>query len=304
MAVHYFTVPEEYDGVKLESFLKSHCNVSTTTIRVARRNENGLTIDDKHIRTIDPVYAGGTVKMDTGVETKEYLETDLEIPVAYEDENIIVFDKPFGMTCHPSKGHPFDTVANVFASHPTTKGLTFRCIGRLDSNTSGLVAVAKSAHASHTIFGNTPKRYLAVVCGELPSGVHSINAPISHPEFGNPQRAVGEDGKEAVTHFLTLLSNEKYSLCSLWLETGRTHQIRVHMKHFGFVLAGDELYGADRIHINRHALHCYIMDIPTENGYETAFSPLPSDIEKLLLTCYSPQEMEKAICQGKNFVIQ
>lgn len=294
MAILSFVVGQQYDGCKLETFLKKAQGVSMSTIRRARDGD-GLHMDGQHIRTVDPVRADAVVTVRTEDACDRYIPCDIAVAAAYEDEDVVVFDKPAGMPCHPSKGHPYDTVANVFATHAHTKGLVFRCIGRLDSNTSGLVAIAKHPHASFLLAGQMPKRYLAVVCGRLPQGSFTLDAPIERMEFGNPMRCVREDGKNAVTHFETLLSGERYSLAALRLETGRTHQIRVHMRHFGCPLAGDALYGGSRQDIDRHALHCYAMGIPNREGIVTVISSLPVDMRALLATQFTENDILAAL---------
>lgn len=300
----HFKVEAKYHGKKVQDFLKQAHGVSTTVLRKARRNEGGLTMNGKHIRTIDPVFTDCIISLDTGEEDSHYLKAELEIPIACEDSDIIIFDKPANMPCHPSKGHPYDTVANVFAANPSTVGLTFRCIGRLDSNTSGLVAVAKHPHACLMLSENMRKGYLAIVEGNLIHPLGTIDAPIGRKVEGLPVRTVRDDGKSAITNYQTLLTCDRLSLVFLWLETGRTHQIRVHMNHIGHTLLGDELYGGTRVEINRHALHCNIMHINTNSNPKKVMISLPQDMKSLLQSYFSDSEIETAVCKTSEIVIQ
>ena len=170
-----------------------------------------------------------------------------------ETDSYIVYNKPAGMPVHPSQGHHGDTLGNVFAAQ--FPQLPFRPVYRLDSDTSGICLVAKSAYAAGQLQGSTRKTYLALVCGELSTG-GTIDAPIGRAEGSVLCRCVRPEGKPAVTHYMPLRSDGAYTLLSLRLETGRTHQIRVHMAYLGYPLAGDRLYGTSSEQFPHHMLHC------------------------------------------------
>lgn len=281
MAKLEFRVPMACNGQTVEEFLKKEYSVSGTTLKKAKRITMGITMDGQHIRTIDKVTGGALITVLIENECSQYTKCDISVPVAYEDSNVIVFNKPPFMPCHPSKGHPYNTVADVFFTNPTTSGLVFRCTGRLDSNTSGLVTVGKHAHACPFLVKNTKKQYLAIIHGKV-SGDFVIDAPIERMEEGNPRRCVRKDGKDAVTCCETIASGDKYSVVKLSLLTGRTHQIRTHMSFIGHPLAGDELYGGSRDDIARHALHCFYMEIPNEFGIiQKIKADFPKDLKQL-----------------------
>jgi len=199
------------------------------------------------------VYDGDEIILK--LEDSSFLEPsgELEAVIAYEDENVVIFNKPSGMPVHPSIKHQGDTLGNYFAYlYPE---LTFRPINRLDSDTSGLCAVAKNAHSANLLQGNIEKVYYAVAEGIIEEeGV--IEAPIARVQESIIVRCVSEDGQRAVTHYKRLAHNERFSFAEIHLETGRTHQIRVHFSHIGHPLAGDDMYGGGLDFINRQALHC------------------------------------------------
>ena len=236
----------------VENFLK-YKGISARLLRKLKRQPDGMTRDGILVRSIDPVEKGDVICLN--INDSSFLEPNgsLDVPAAYENNYMVVFDKPPYMPVHPSIKHQGDTLGNYFASlYPE---LTFRPVNRLDRNTSGLCAVAKNPHSANMLQNNIIKTYYAVVCGRTePEG--TVNAPIARQSESIIIRTVRDDGKPAVTHYKTLMQNDKYSLVEIHLETGRTHQIRVHFAYIGCPLAGDELYGGNAEDINRHALHC------------------------------------------------
>lgn len=236
----------------VENFLK-YKGISARLLRKLKRQPDGITRDGILVRSIDTVEKGDVICL--SINDSSFLEPNgsLDVPAAYENNYMVVFDKPPYMPVHPSIKHQGDTLGNYFASlYPE---LTFRPVNRLDRNTSGLCAVAKNPHSANMLQNNIIKTYYAVVCGRTePSG--TVNAPIARQSESIIIRTIRDDGKPAVTHYKTLMQNDKYSLVEIHLETGRTHQIRVHFAYIGYPLAGDELYGGNTEDINRHALHC------------------------------------------------
>ena len=216
------------------------------------------------------------------LEDDSFLEPNgsLNVPVAFENDSLVVFDKPSGMPVHPSIRHQGDTLGNYFAyRYPE---LTFRSVNRLDRDTSGLCIIAKDALAAKLLQGNCKKVYYAAVHGEIPEK-GTIDAPIARERESIILRCVREDGQRAVTHYKRLKMNDKYSLAEIDLETGRTHQIRVHFAHIGAPLAGDDLYGGLRNDISRQALHCGRLSFndPLTGEPITVDSELPEDIKAL-----------------------
>lgn len=235
--------------------------------------------------------------------SKNILPTPLPLAICYEDEDILVVDKPSGMPIHPSQGHHENTLANAVCGYFFEKGIpyTFRCINRLDRDTTGLVILAKHMLSAAILNQdlrnrNIRREYLAIAEGKVPiSG--TITAPIGRKSDSTIERQVDYAcGETAITHFCRLAFRDGLSLVSLHLETGRTHQIRVHMKFLGHPLIGDFLYHPDffaadhaecvpSLHkkITRQALHSYRLQFTHPiTGIPMDFTaPLPCDMASL-----------------------
>lgn len=255
MAEKIFTA-EIQNPMTLQKFLTEKKGVSKRLLTKLKRIPMGITRNGSLIRSIDTVYNGDIIILKLNDE--KFLEPNpkMKVPVAFENDDLIIFEKPAGMPVHPSIKHQGDTLGNFFASiYPN---LTFRPINRLDCNTSGLCAVAKNSYGASHYQEKIKKTYYAVAEG-ITEESGTINAPIAREKESIILRCVREDGQNAVTHYKRLLFNEKYSLLEINLETGRTHQIRVHMAYIGHSLAGDDMYGGKTDIIKRQALHCGIM---------------------------------------------
>ena len=280
-----FTVPKRYDGATMQQFLRQECGLSWRMVVRLKRVERGMTADGEPRRSIDPVFAGQTVVLRMPEDTLRVEPMDLPISVVFEDENLLVVDKPAYLAVHPSAGLPDPTLANMVAAHFLKQGSTvsFRPVNRLDRNTSGLLLAGKNSHVTFALGGKVQKTYLAIVLGRL-EGSGTVNAPIRIKEGCCITREVGEGGKESITHYESLAACDEISLVRLWLETGRTHQIRVHMSHLGFPLAGDTMYGTDETVMPRHALHCDSMTFthPVSGEEMTFTSELPADMQGVL----------------------
>lgn len=274
-----FTVSDNEDGLTAGDVLRLRGVSRRLTVKLKRR-ENGITLNGVQTRTVDRVRAGDilAVALDGGSSLEA--NPSLTVPVAYEDEDVIVFDKPDNMPVHPSAGHYGDTLGNCFGA--MFPGLTFRPVNRLDKNTSGLCAVAKNAYAAKMLGGNMEKEYLAAACGTV-DGCGRIEAPIGRADGGVIKREVRSDGQYAATNYTIIKENGKYTLLRVVPETGRTHQIRVHFAYIGHPLAGDELYGGDTSDIGRHALHCCRLGFvsPISGKKVVLESPMREDIKRL-----------------------
>lgn len=266
---------------KLEDFLIKDAGVSKRLISRLKRTENGITRNGSLIRTIDTVDAGDIVILQ--FQDTKILEPNfrLGVPIAFENENLVVFDKPVGMPVHPSIKHQGDTLGNFFAAkYPD---ITFRPVNRLDRDTSGLCIIAKNAFAAAALQNSVKKVYYAVVTGYI-DGEGTIDAPIAREKDSIIKRIVSDEGQRAVTHYKAIKSGKKYSLIEIKLETGRTHQIRVHFAYIGYPLAGDDLYGGSTDDICCQALHCGCLCFgePLTGKEITVTSPLRDDIQKLI----------------------
>lgn len=214
------------------------------------------------------------------------IRTEMDLDILYEDEDILVINKPAGMPVHPSMENYENTLANGIAWYFSQKGedFVYRCINRLDRDTTGALILAKNPLSAAVLSVQMKRRqirrtYLALVDGVLPeSGV--VDAPIARMEGSVITREVNfETGESAVTHYERLAVGRYYSLAELHLETGRTHQIRVHMKYIGHPLPGDYLYHPDYRRIQRQPLHSFQLEFthPITKEPMLFTAPVPED---------------------------
>lgn len=262
-----------------ECYLRRECGLSHRQISRLKQIKGGMMVNGRHLRSVDIVCPGDVIRLHMVDASNMTANPALFVSVVFEDRDIRFFDKPAGMPIHPSRNHRMDTLGNAFAAMFPEE--TFRPVNRLDSNTSGLTAAARHAIAAAQLPPRIRKTYLAVVTGDPPD-FGTIDAPLGRTEESIIVRCVRPDGQRAVTHFRTL-KRGTYSLVELHLETGRTHQIRVHMAHIGCPLAGDGLYGGDMSEITRHALHCCAARYTDADGLlHHITSPMPDDMRRLL----------------------
>ncbi len=280
-----FEVTSEYDGEKVVKFLREAAGLSYRLVRSLKQIPGSMLADGVPVRSIDRLKAGMTltVKMPLdGGASVEPVKADFD--VIYEDDDILVLNKPAGLAMHPTHNHQGDTLANAVAYYLTEQGraCVFRAAGRLDKNTSGLVVCSLNKHAAARLSGNFEKEYIAVAEGTF-KGHGTIDAPIIRPDPMKTLRAVGDGGEPAVTHWESLGTKDGLSLLHITLETGRTHQIRVHFASLGAPLAGDEMYGGSTDCITRHALHCAALHLTHPVTGETMHftAPLPGDMQRL-----------------------
>lgn len=276
--INFFVTPEQ-DGKTVLNIL-SLSGTSKRLITRLKQVENGITKNGIHARTIDTVQSGDVIEISLSDEKVLEENPQLNVPVIYEDNDVIVFDKPAFMPVHPSHKHLNDTLGNYFAFY--CRGLTYRPINRLDRDTSGLCAVAKNSFSAVKLQKSIEKVYYAVACGKI-IGSGTIDKPIARTDNSIITRCVSEDGQKAVTHYEVLKSNDKYTLLKIKLETGRTHQIRVHFSYIGHPLVGDNMYGGNMIDLNRQALHCgeLLFAHPITGEKIHLISKLPQDIQCL-----------------------
>lgn len=284
MGTFTYIVPDAFDGQTVQNFLRQGCHLSWRMVVKLKRVENGILVDGEHKRTIDRVQAGQTVTVTMPTDQVKIEGVDIPLSIAYEDAYLLVVDKPPFLAVHPSAGKPAPTLANAVVRYFEKQGtpLSFRPLSRLDRNTSGLLTVSKSSHLAFALTGEVEKTYLAIVCGAL-TGEGVIDAPIRVKEGSIITREIGEGGKQSRTRWRALATDGEISLVELHLETGRTHQIRVHMAHLGYALVGDTVYGTDET-LPRHALHCTRLQFThpvTEKPLDIR-SPLPQDMADLL----------------------
>ncbi len=285
MTVYRYTVPATYDGETMQTFLRRECGLSWRMVVKLKRVDGGMTADGQPMRSIDRLRAGQTVEVRMPEDAVKIEGADIPLKVVYEDDHLLVIDKPPHLAVHPSAGKPEPTLANAVVGYFCRKGtpLSFRPINRLDRNTSGLLVAAKSPHVAYALAQKPHKVYLAIVLGTL-TGEGTINQPIRVREGSCITREVGEGGKDSVTHWKSLATDGEISLVRVVIETGRTHQIRVHMSWLGYPLVGDTMYGTDEHYLPRHGLHCTLTTLqhPITGQQLTFNAPLPEDMRALL----------------------
>ncbi|WP_075441950.1 RluA family pseudouridine synthase [Selenomonas ruminantium] len=217
---------------------------------------------------------------------------DLPLDIRYEDDWLLVINKPAGQLVHPTTQEAHGTLANAVLFHYAQQGEAhaYHPVHRLDRETSGLVLIAKQPQIQYKLSPKGVKtfhrEYLALIPGELTPPAGTVDAPIARALPSIILRKVAPDGQFARTHYETIRTNHERSLVHLTLETGRTHQIRVHMAHLGHPLLGDDLYGGTRELINRQALHaCRLSFTHPMTGQAICIeAPLPADMQRIVST--------------------
>ncbi len=280
-----YTIPEEYDGKKVIAYLRGEAGISCRLLKALKRIENGITLNGSHIRTIDTLHTGDTLQVDLPCPDSEIDPVEFPLEILYEDDDLIIVNKDPFIACHPTHNHQGDTLANAVAFYLQSKGKfsVFRAVGRLDKGTSGIVICALNKHAAAHIPKTVSKEYVAVISGQLETK-GTIDAPIYRPDPMKTIRAVGEGGDRAVTHWEVIKQNENTTLARIKLETGRTHQIRVHFSYIGMPLVGDSMYGEDPMNIGHQLLHCERVNFthPITGEAISIIAPMPEDMQRVV----------------------
>lgn len=285
------TVPDQ--GCSVESFLRSRGYSHRLVVRL-RNDPGGLTVDGRTVYTIHSLAAGELLRVTlTEEESSNIVPARLPLSIVYEDEDLLVINKAAGVAIHPSPGHHHNSLANAVAWYYSQKGepFTYRAINRLDRDTTGLLILAKHMLSACVLSGKMLHReirreYRALACGRtMEQGV--IHTPIARVPGSVLERQVDEEkGEAACTRYRRLSYNEALDLSyiSLCLETGRTHQIRVHMKSIGHPLPGDFLYHPDYRYISRQPLHSHRLGFchPVTGQAMDFTSELPEDMACLV----------------------
>ena len=221
-------------------------------------------------------------------DNSNIVPTKMDLNIVFEDDWLLVVNKPAGIAIHPSVLHYSDSLCNGIRFYFDKIGLKkkIRPVNRLDLNTSGLVVFAKCEYIQECLINQMKKNqfkkeYLAVCDGIFDEKSGTINLPIARKENSIIERCISENGQTAITHYEVLKEFDNYSLVKCSLETGRTHQIRVHMSAIGHPLLGDSLYGSISDLINRQALHCFNLQFihPVYNNDLNFWGDLPNDFK-------------------------
>ncbi len=293
-----YTITETENGFPINKYLKGLGYSSRSLIELKKMQESVLVNGTwKHMNFLLHTGDTLTIQIQEDASSEKIPPVELPMNIIYEDEDLLVINKPAGMPIHPSMNNYENSLANALAWYfaKQHKPFIFRCINRLDKDTSGLTVIAKHIVCAGMLSAMVAaksepsvtftREYLALVRGNVTPSSGTISAPIARKEGSVLEREVNfESGEHAVTHYRTMEIKNGHSLISLQLETGRTHQIRVHMKYLGFPLIGDHLYNPDTERISRQALHshriCFLHPITHEKMEFTA--PLPEDMQAVL----------------------
>lgn len=280
-------------GKILLDYLKYDMRISASLIRKAKRLENGITVNGRLRFVTERVFKDDLVEIiiETADEKSENIPLcDIALDIVFEDENMLIIDKPGGIPTHPSLNNYDVSIAGAVMNYYHKQGINFvfRPVNRLDKGTSGLMIIAKNPHFHELLkkqlhSGDFKREYLAVVCGKLDKS-GTVDAPIYRENNSIIKRTVDERGVRAVTHYKPLKVFDDKTLVLISLETGRTHQIRVHFKYIGHPLYGDFLYGSEAENLNRPALHSYKITLnnPITKEVLEFVSPIKQDIKNIL----------------------
>lgn len=296
MTVVTYTIEAEQKGERIDKALAT-LNEEWSRTQVATWVKDGVVlVNDATVKVNYKVKEGDILTVDVPeVEELDIVAEDLQLDIVYEDADVLVVNKPRGMVVHPAPGHTKGTLVN---------GLMYHCkdlsgingvmrpgiVHRIDKDTSGLLMVAKNdvAHESlvnQLVNKTVTRKYTALVHGHIPHDKGTIDAPIGRDTKDRQKQAIVDNGKHAVTHFQVLERFGDFTLVECRLETGRTHQIRVHMNYIGYPLAGDPKYGPKKtIDFNGQVLHAGVLGFehPVTKEYLEFEAPLPEDFAQLL----------------------
>ena len=239
------------------TFLKAGQGYSARLITALRQAENGILLNGTRAKTTQSLAPGDTLTVNIPLGESEIPPVNLPLEVVYEDEDVLVVNKAAFVVCHPTRNHQGDTLANAVAYYLAQRGkvCTFRAINRLDRDTTGLVVIALNRLAAGRLRESLQKTYYALAEGYIASD-GTVDLPIERVDARKILRRVGANGPRAVTHYKVVRHYEDATLLELHLETGRTHQIRVHMRAIGHPLVGDTMYGSAHAATDHQCLHC------------------------------------------------
>lgn len=287
-----FEVTEQYNGNKVFHVLKSKMKLSGRLIKKLKAS-GGILLNEKPIRTVDLVKKGDILSVIIDFSEEVYIKPETaEFSILYEDDCFLAVDKEPGIPVHPTAGHPTGTLAHQVLAHFIKQELSIkvRPINRLDKDTSGIILFAKNSHMQDQIINQMKenrvyKAYLGIVHGMFNPLEGIINLPIARKSDSIMERIIDPAGAPSITRYKTLEHHKGLSLVKFVLETGRTHQIRVHSRAVGHPLLGDWLYSDIQTElIGRQALHSHILafDHPLNGQRIELMAPLPMDMKKAL----------------------
>ena len=290
MGKYNHTVTEEEYGMSINEILRSNFNFSAR-FKTKIKFQNLLDLNGVQAKGFMKPEVGDLISIRLPKETSDFPAEDIPIDVLYEDDDLLIINKQPGIIVHPTKGHPYHTIANGLMKYMQDTGQEFkvRFANRIDMDTSGIVICAKNANCQDSISNqmkgqDVVKKYVAIVHGRVEDDC-VINLPVGRPDEVSIRRCVMEEGKDATTIVKVIEAFDDYSLLELTIMTGRTHQIRVHLSHIGHPIIGDALYEGEAPGlIERQALHAYHIEFihPMTEERLTIEAPYPDDMLKAL----------------------
>lgn len=269
----------------LQNELKISTRLLYKLIKLSKITINNTKCDTRKKANIGDILA---INFDYEEDNSNIVPTEIKLNIIYEDNWLLILNKPAGIATHPSALHYSDSLCNGVRFYFDKIGLRkkIRPVNRLDLNTSGLIVFAKCEYIQECLINQMKnnqfkKEYLAVCNGSFNEKSGTINLPISRKENSIIERCISLNGQTSITHYTVLKEFNNYSLVKCMLETGRTHQIRVHMSAIGHPLIGDSLYGSISDLIDRQALHCYNLQFvhPVYNNTLNFYGDLPFDFK-------------------------
>ena len=288
-----YIIDEDSAGLRVEQFLRRK-RYSGQNLSEIKRMPKSILVNGVHYYMRQELSTGDhlQVRICETQNSEKIPPTNLPLDIIYEDEDLLVLNKPAGMPIHPSLNNYTNSIANALAYYFQSQGkpFIFRCCNRLDRDTSGLTIVSKhlvsgSILSDMTKYREVHREYLAIARGSVTPSEGTIQAPLGRKEGTIIERTVDwEHGEDAVTHYKVVKEANGHSLVSLRLETGRTHQIRIHMKYLGYPLIGDYLYNPDMEYMTRQALHSHHMEFthPITGEHMSFTAPLPEDMARVM----------------------
>lgn len=285
-----YTLQQADEGRPLKELIRREFRFSSRLLRKLKM-QGGVSLNGEEIRLYLTGKAGDLLTISLPQEHSDFEPEDIPIQAAFEDDDLLVINKQPGFVVHPTKGQPSHTMANGLMNYLSQRQESYkiRFVNRLDRDTSGLLIVAKNSHCQDHLTkqmaeNRVTKRYTAVVHGEFDEEQGTVDLPIGRPFEDHVIRAVMEDGYPSVTHYRVTERFCGFTMLELHLETGRTHQIRVHMSHIGHPLVSDVFYGREEPElISRQALHAGFLSFqhPVLGKQTEICAPLPEDMEQL-----------------------
>lgn len=284
-----FQVKEIYDSMKLITVLKEEVKLSSRWIKMLKQKK-GVLVNGYHISMNANLRLGDEIEIHMPEEENIFEPENIPLEVLYEDDHFLVVNKQAYMVVHPTKGHHDHTLANAIAYYMYSKDENYkiRFGHRLDRDTSGGLIICKNGHSQKWIHdqmldGSLYKSYVAIVKGNVKKNKETIDLPILEPGEDEILRRVDSSGARCVSHYEVLERLKGCTWLKIHIETGRTHQIRVHMAHIGHPVLGDSLYGDKDDYLGRQALHAKILKFKNLEGQViTIDAPLPEDIKRRL----------------------